>query len=317
MQSQPASSRTRAAWLRASARRLLALYPPAWRERYADEVAAVLDDFPVTLWTLCDVALGALDVRLRSDLLPRRLTSMAHRIRTSEIAVFAAFVLYCLAWTPLHFVADTPSTWQPAAQAHPELAIALDALNFAGFLAVLAILIGGVPLLLTALSWAVKNRRWDVTLLLVLPLLAALAIALGGDHLAFTGSVSQSGGPSAPVTLQGYATRFGLGLAAMLTLIVSAAVVAIAIRRSELSLPVARFALIPAGLATIAMVVGTVGGLTLLALVNLEARQLGAPPLLEALSGALLLAAAILAIVALWRGVRAARDGGGATAATA
>lgn len=295
-------------WLASWAQGALRLYPVAWRERYADEVTAVLEDYPVTLWTLCDLLVGALDVRLRGDLLPRRMNSMAQRIRTSEVTIFAAFILYCMAWLPLHFVADTPSVWLPAAQAHPELALALGALNFAGFFGLFAVLLGGIPLLVAALGRATMGRRWAVFLLLILPLLAAFAIVGAGLTLFATGGAQHTSGPNGPTWL-GVTLRFGLGFGGLLVLIVSAVAVAVAIRRSELSLPVARFALIPAGMATVAMVVGTLGAGALLVLINTEAQQLGASAPLEAIPIALLLAAAALASVALWRGVRAAFGG--------
>ena len=314
MRSQRPLSGKRPLRLTTWAQGLLALYPRAWRDRYGDEVAAVLDDFPVTAWTLFDMALGALDVRLRSDVLPRRLTSMAHRIRTSEIAIFAAFVLYCLAWLPLHFVADTPSVWLPAAQAHPELGVALSALNFAGFLTMLAILVGAAPLLLSALMRALTSRRWGVALRLTIPLVATLAVVSSSWLLVFSPVVRQAGRMVTPLTVIAPALRLALGLVVIIMLGACAATVISAVQRSDLSLPVARFALIPASIATLAMAVGTLGGLSLLALVNLEAQQLGAPVPLEAGVTLLLLAAAALASGALWRGVRAAWHGDGGAA---
>ncbi|MEO7003457.1 MAG: hypothetical protein ABI274_16880, partial [Ktedonobacterales bacterium] len=76
----PAARDTRA--VRAT-RLLLRLYPRLWRQRYADEMALVLAQHRITFWTLLDLAIGAFDARLNSDLLPGRLVSMAHRIRTS------------------------------------------------------------------------------------------------------------------------------------------------------------------------------------------------------------------------------------------
>ena len=78
---------------------LLRLYPHAWRDRYGDEMASVLAEHRVTYWTALDLILGALDAHLHGDLLPRRLVSMAHRIRSSEITIFCAFVLFCLTWS--------------------------------------------------------------------------------------------------------------------------------------------------------------------------------------------------------------------------
>jgi hypothetical protein len=45
-------------------RTLLRLYPAAWRERYGDEVAALLEEHPPTLLDHLDLIRGALDARL-------------------------------------------------------------------------------------------------------------------------------------------------------------------------------------------------------------------------------------------------------------
>ena len=44
---------------------LIRCYPAAWRERYGDEFAAVLDERPLGPFDVADVLLGALDARLR------------------------------------------------------------------------------------------------------------------------------------------------------------------------------------------------------------------------------------------------------------
>jgi hypothetical protein len=72
----------------------------------------VLQDSPITLWTLMDLLLGALDARLHLDLLPGRITSMAYRIRSSEIVIFCAFVIYGIAWIAVRFVRDPISLWE-------------------------------------------------------------------------------------------------------------------------------------------------------------------------------------------------------------
>src|SRR5579885_3392735 len=92
--------------LRTLIRWLLRLYPRAWRERYADEITLVLAAHRVTLWTALDMLLGALDARLHPDLLPGTVVSVAQRLRNSEVAVFCAVVLFCLAWLPLRLVRD-------------------------------------------------------------------------------------------------------------------------------------------------------------------------------------------------------------------
>jgi hypothetical protein len=75
------------------ARRLLVCYPRVWCERYEREMTEILLNHVVTLWTLIDLLIGALDVRLHPDLLPKRITNMAYRLRTSEIVIFCAFVI--------------------------------------------------------------------------------------------------------------------------------------------------------------------------------------------------------------------------------
>lgn len=307
MRAQPPVNGNPHSWQSAWAHGVLRLYPRVWRDRYADEVAAVLDDYPVTLWTLFDLLVGALDVRLRSDLLPRRLTPMAQRIRTSEVMIFAAFVLYCLAWLPLHFVADTPSVWLFVVLAHPGIADALVTLNLSGFFAILVITIGGIPLLLVALRQAISRRRWVVALLLVGSVAVALLfllVTLG--RFAAWPLPNPSFGLLMALAQLPTNLRLILGLALILALGVCATATVSVIQRSNLGLALTRFALIPAGLASAAMVVGTVGGLWLLALVNVEAQQLGAPLPLEIIPALLLLAAAALSLIALWRGVRAA-----------
>ena len=291
--------------------RLLYLYPRAWRERYADEVAAVLEDYPVTLWTLCDLLVGALDVRLRGDLLPRRLLSMAHRIRTSEVAIFAAFVPFSLAWLPLHGLIFT-RPWIFALSAHPMFGIAFSAIELAGFFVVPLILVGGMPLLIAALWQAIAHRRWGVSLLLTIPLCAALltAIAVGILFAYYFYWLHQRyvGVPGAFAMVLPFVPGVQViaGLAVIAVLGVCATAIIGSVQRTELSLPLARFSLIPAGLVTIAMVFGTIGGVCEIALVSVVAPHLGAPLLLVALIVFLLLAAAALASVALWRGVRAA-----------
>lgn len=43
---------------------ILRLYPPAWRERYATEMVALLEQHQITLWTVLDLLVGVLDARL-------------------------------------------------------------------------------------------------------------------------------------------------------------------------------------------------------------------------------------------------------------
>jgi hypothetical protein len=285
---------------------LLRLYPRAWRDRYGDEVAFVLAEHRVTYWTALDVLLGALDAHLHGDLLPRRLTSMAHRIRSSEITIFCAFVLFCIAWLPLGLVRDPLPVWEAAAAAHPALLVALTLLGLAALVATLAILVGGLPLLVSALAQSVAARRWRLLALFSVPLLAAAALVVVGLADIPWSSVSPSG---VLLVRQPLALQVGLILLPLVAIGGSAVAVAAAIGRSELSLDMFRFALLPAGVATAALALGLLGAAALTALLFAEAPQVSAWPPLQAGGLLLMLAAVVLAASALRHGIHAARGG--------
>ena len=50
-----------------TARRLLRLYPPAWRERYGEELLEVVGQGSLTLQQAIDIVSGAIDARLSAD----------------------------------------------------------------------------------------------------------------------------------------------------------------------------------------------------------------------------------------------------------
>ncbi|MGO8951171.1 MAG: hypothetical protein ACLQUY_26665 [Ktedonobacterales bacterium] len=304
VENRPATQRRQAplSWVQ----RLLCLYPRAWRDRYGDEVVSVLAEHHVTYWTALDIVLGALDAHLNGDLLPRRLTSMAHRIRSSEITIFCAFVLFCLAWLPLGLVHNPLPVWEAAASTHPELLIVLTVLGLAALVATLAILVGGLPLLVSALAQSIIARRWRLLALFAVPLIAATAlVAIKLADVPWS-SVSQSG---VLLMQQPIALQVGLILLPLVAIGGSAAAVAAAIGRSELSLDMFRFALLPAGVATVALALGLLGALALTALLFAEAPQISAWPPLQAGGLLLMVAAVVVAASALRHGIHAARSG--------
>jgi hypothetical protein len=300
------SAASRQPVLMAWVRRLLLLYPRAWRERYADEVAAVLAQHPVTYWTALDLVLGAVDTHLHGDLLPRRLTSMAHRIRSSEIAIFCAFVLFCVAWLAMRFVRDPLPIWKAAVAAHPALLLTLTAMDLAGLVATLAVFVGGLPLLISALAQAVAARRWRLLALFAVPLLAAATLVVVGLADIPWSSTSQSG---VVHMLQPVAVQIGLVLLAVLAVGGSAAAIAAAVGRSELDERTLRFALVPAGVATAALALGLVAAVALTALIYSEAPQVSLGSPVQVADLLLMLVAVVLAGAAVRRGVRAAHAG--------
>ncbi len=303
---QPASRRE--AHLVAWVQRLLRLYPRAWRDRYEVEVSAVLAAHPVTYWTALDILLGTLDAHLHRDLLPGRLTSMAHRIRTSEIAIFCAFALFCIAWLPLDNVGG-PAVWQPARAAHPELLIALTLLGLAVFVAGVAILVGGVPLLVSALAQSIAARRWRLLVLFLVPLFAvAMLVVVKLADIPWASASSSA--PNVVVFRQPIVMQVVLILLPLVAIGGSAAAVAAAIARSELRLDLFRFALLPARVVTAALVLGLLGAVAVTALTFAEGPQpsIGAWPSLQVGGLLLMLAAVVLAGAALRHGLQASRN---------
>jgi hypothetical protein len=293
--------------LAARAQWLLRLYPRAWRDRYGEEVAAVLAEHHITYWTMLDLLLGALDAHLHRDLLPGRLISMAHRLRSSEIAIFCAFVLFCVAWLPLRLVRDPLPIWRAATAAHPELLAMLTLLDLGGSIATLAVLVGGVPLVFTALTQAAKARQWGRLGLFAVPVLA-VAVLIGYAFVAVPASVAhQPGGPGAPLTPLAVVLQLGFVVLLLGAVGGSAAAIAAALAHSELGAGILRFVLVPACVATVALALGLAGAMALTILIFVEAPQLSSWPPLHVGDLLLMLAAVVLAGAALRQGIGAAR----------
>jgi len=118
---------------------LVRLYPRAWRRRYGEEMAAILRAQHVMAWTLADLALGAVDAQLHSNLEPEGVLSVGQRVRASEVAIFVAAVVFGAAWLAiLHAARDPLSVWEAAAAAHPAMASTFTVIQIAGLVAVLA-----------------------------------------------------------------------------------------------------------------------------------------------------------------------------------
>ncbi len=296
----------RALWL---ARRMLRLYPQAWRDRYEEEVTLVLRQSRVTGWTLLDFLLGALDARLHSDLVPGRLSSMAHRIRTSEITIFCAFMLYGLAWAASRFVTDPLPPWEHATALHPEILWSFRAMDAAGVIATLAFLVGGLPILWSVIRQTLRMRAVRLILALLTPVVlsAIFVVYLLLAAQASTARVAPS--PNASLTPLAFALQMILLLLFFVTVGGGAAAVSYAVARSELSARLLRFALGPAAVAVVAMGVGLVATVVMSVLITVEAPDvsaLGAGPV----AIGIMLVGVVLAAIALRRGLRAARGGG-------
>jgi len=289
---------------------IVRLYPAAWRARYEDEVTLVLRQSHVTGWTMLDIVLGALDARLHDDLIPGRLISMAHRIRTSEITIFCAFMVFGLAWAASRFVNDPLPPWEHATALHPEIMWAFRAMDAAGAIATVAFLVGGVPILWSVIQQTARVRTGRVMLALLTPVALSVVfiVFLLLSVKASTARVAPS--PNANLTPLAFVLQMLLLLLFFVTVGGGVAAVSYAVARSDLSARLLRFALGPATVATVAMCLGLAANVVMSALIGVEAPELGAWGAGPVAIGLMVLGVA-LAAFALARGLRAARGGDG------
>ncbi len=290
--------------------RLLRLYPQAWRERYGEEMVELLAAHRISLWTLADVLLGALDAHLHRELLPGGIISMAHRIRNSEIAIFCAYILFFVPWLALQRVPDPLPEWNADVARHSELAQVFGLLTLSGYVAFVALVAGAIPILYTVLRQAVARGRREVLALLGLAVLAAIV------YVALTAAVFViiNGRPGTGVRpLRTSDTVLSLvWLAASLAgAVLGPGLISAAVARSELSLAVVRLALVPAAVLVAAIAAGTGAALVLTVLSAQRSPDLY-NPVASPVAIALMAAAAVLAVAALWRGLSPGRGLGAA-----
>jgi hypothetical protein len=231
---------------------LLHLYPAAWRERYGDEFAALLDDCRLSPLNLLDVLRGALDAHLHAEVLTGRLLPMLDRLRRAEIAVFCAWVAFVVAGLGFQKMTEYDD-FMEATRAHPLIGISFTAIQAGSIVVLLAVLVGGLPLALAALRYALAGRRFDVALLFAVPLAAFATLAaylFVALHVA-NGAGASHRGPTA------HDRVLAIGLIAVLILgaVASPWAVSAAISRSQVAERWYRFARIPALVTMLAMAV--------------------------------------------------------------
>lgn len=234
---------------------LLRLYPRAWRTRYEDEFAALLEQCPFSLSDLLDIFIGAIDARLhphipRGEMLQGGPLLMVQRLhRTTFIGVcasigfFVAGVAFEETTGDDYFVQAT--SYLP--RYYPVFTVSSYAIAIGLAVALLVVLVGGIPI-----AWAVIRRAASVarkeSLFWVVPLLA-LVVLLAGNYVLLAVEDNRIALPAdiAELVAMIYLVLLVVGV------IASAAAVALAVTRSTVSEQRFQFALIPATVALAAM----------------------------------------------------------------
>ena len=158
---------------------LTRLYPREWRQRYAVEFDALLEECLHSPLDVVDVFLGALDARLQllnGENVNWRLMNMLNKLRTTLLIVFAAYIGFIVAGFGLVGLADD-SPMIPLMKTNPALAVAWTSIQVGAAVALLAVVIGGMPLALTVIRRALRVDHHSRGLLLV-PMFAFVVLVL-------------------------------------------------------------------------------------------------------------------------------------------
>jgi hypothetical protein len=290
----PQASPPRAAWL---SRAALALYPPAWRARYGEEVLALLDESGGGLRAVASVAWRAMPAWIWP---PGHLYDRPTRMR-------ASLATTSLAWTVLiglGLVFAQLTQFQGfRPPGHPVVGGSYGIFDAALALSALAVA-GTVPLWLLMLRQARREHRPRDTAYLLLPVLAPAAY---GITVVTTVKLVRHADGVGPWWFLAY-TVLGFAAAAA-----AAAGPGLALRRLRPRGPAVRMATFAAGLAVVAMDLAAAASSVAAVGLYLWARDFAGYHDTVVLGAylALAMAAATVATVSAERGARAALAGPG------
>lgn len=242
---------------------LVQFYPAAWRARYAAEVLDLLQARTPTWSDAGNLTIHVLYTHLHPDLmlsddasqasLRERLVVLMRALRSSEVAIFWAFVAAMIAWLqfgglvdggPYMPLIDSAGAW-PSVGINPAngISAAMAVQSAAVDLAFLAVLAGGVPLAVAAWRRAPSLRRYFLVpvaavfgAVLPVPIAILLRAPSATINLTFTS-----------LTTDAYFLWF-VGLA-----VVSVLALSRVIAGSALADGLLRYALVPSIAATIAL----------------------------------------------------------------
>ncbi|HEX2909809.1 MAG TPA: hypothetical protein VH186_03305 [Chloroflexia bacterium] len=235
---------------------LLRLFPSAWRMRYEEEFTELLLQQRLGPFVLLDVIMCVLDAHLHPEFSGPQYIPGKNPYRAPLLAGFCAYIVFVLAGMAFYgMVDDSPylKVMHQGGSLHWAWNITAD---LAG-LTLLAMLAGGVPIVLVALRQAFKEKRKDLLLLLALPLFAlvSLIVIYGGTILIILlmgGSHLPQSGTQLIVSIW--------SISFIIAAVVSVAGTCLAITRSAVGISLFKFARYPGIITTAAMAL-VVGGI--------------------------------------------------------
>lgn len=267
---------------------LLRLGPAAFHRDYA---APALQDFRqcchnayqqegsfgvLRLWPgLVGETLAGLLAEYWTELFERK-RPMLPAVRRSMVATFWAVVLFLFAYAAFGHTADPAAPFNAVGHVHPEIAFTHALVAYSGAIALLALVLGGLPVLLTAVKQAIAGGpRSMVKLFAIRPkqalLLLGAALLITISSLGFLLATQLIFGPPACTSTNGCVAGqppllLVLGLAAIVggitigvfVVLVFTASLSLAVLRSDFGRGMLHFALVPIGILTLTMATATV-----------------------------------------------------------
>ena len=188
-----------------------------------------------------------LDALQHTLLIDERTVHMLRTQRRSLITIFIAFVLFGFPWLFFQGVVDPTSQWEPIIRAYPVVELLYRVGQTSGEIAFLMLLVAGLPIIFVAVKQALASLRRDILTLIGLSAFMTLIFAVV-TVLLISGHWAKSFDPNGGI----YAI-ISLLFVGIVTVSLSMAIV-----RSQLSERVLRFALWPATIVTVAMIVSLV-----------------------------------------------------------
>jgi hypothetical protein len=200
---------------------------------------------------------------------------MLPTIRRSMVATFGAFILFLFAYSAVGHTADPAAPFEAVGRVHPEVALTYTLVAYSGGIALLALVLGGLPILFMVVKQAIPGGpRSVVKLFLIKPkqalFLLGIALFITVCCLGFLLVTQYIFGPppctaengciaGQPLLLMfGFAVIIGGITLGVFVLLVVCTSLSLAVLRSEFGTGMLRFALVPIGIIALAMATTTI-----------------------------------------------------------
>jgi hypothetical protein len=128
----------------------LAAYPLAFRRRYGEEMLALVEDSPSSVWAVLDLLRGALVAHARPVEGLSAAVGVGDRLRASASGVLACWIAFAAAGFGFYKTTED-HPYSEAGSSHPVLGGAHLAVQLLAIIASIAIVAGALPLVMAAL----------------------------------------------------------------------------------------------------------------------------------------------------------------------